>query len=123
MGRNIRVEFQGGGTKAIYLLDGIRAQEDFSGWDINTAAFEWYEKSGVSMVMPVGGQSSWYTDWYQLAKDRDGVWTYKWEPFVTSELPAYLAANKGISGLRSVPEARTKDRPRTDLKTPARSQI
>ena len=40
MGRDILVQFQGGGTHAVYLLDGLRAQEDASGWDINTAAFE-----------------------------------------------------------------------------------
>ncbi|MDT5179877.1 MAG: diacylglycerol O-acyltransferase / trehalose O-mycolyltransferase, partial [Mycobacterium sp.] len=41
MNRNIRVQFQGGGPHAIYLLDGRRAQDDYSGWDINTPAFEW----------------------------------------------------------------------------------
>ena len=42
MNRNIRVQFQGGGPHAVYLLDGLRAQDDFNGWDINTAAFEWF---------------------------------------------------------------------------------
>src|SRR6478672_1365269 len=46
------------GTKAVYLLDGMRAQDDYSGWDINTPAFEWFYQSGISTVMPVGGQSS-----------------------------------------------------------------
>ena len=64
MGRNIQVQFQGGGPHAVYLLDGLRAQEDANGWDINTAAFEWFYQSGVSVVMPVGGQSSFYSDWY-----------------------------------------------------------
>ena len=64
MGRNIRVQFQPGGLRAVYLLDGLRAQEDYNGWDINTPAFEWFHQSGVSVVMPVGGQSSFYTDWY-----------------------------------------------------------
>jgi diacylglycerol O-acyltransferase / trehalose O-mycolyltransferase len=69
MGRDIKVQFQSGGANspAVYLLDGLRAQEDFSGWDINTAAFEWYLDSGLSVVMPVGGQSSFYSDWYQPA--------------------------------------------------------
>src|SRR4029077_9863724 len=58
MGRNIRVEFQGGGPHSVYLLDGLRAQDDANGWDINTAAFEWFYQSGISVVMPVGGQSS-----------------------------------------------------------------
>jgi diacylglycerol O-acyltransferase / trehalose O-mycolyltransferase len=97
MGRNIRVEFQGGGPQAIYLLDGLRAQDDFNGWDINTAAFEWYHDSGLSMVMPVGGQSSFYTDWYQPAVGSAGTITYKWETFLTQELPAWLAANRGVN--------------------------
>ena len=67
MGRNIKVQFQSGGSNspAVYLLDGLRAQDDYNGWDINTPAFEWYYKSGLSIVMPVGGQSSFYTDWYR----------------------------------------------------------
>src|SRR3569833_1355403 len=52
MGRNVRVEFQSGGPKAGYLLDGMRAQDDYSGWDINTPAFEWFHQSGISVVMP-----------------------------------------------------------------------
>jgi diacylglycerol O-acyltransferase / trehalose O-mycolyltransferase len=28
MNRNIRVQFQGGGPHAVYLLDGLRAQDD-----------------------------------------------------------------------------------------------
>jgi diacylglycerol O-acyltransferase/trehalose O-mycolyltransferase len=97
MGRDIKIQFQGGGSKAVYLLDGLRARDDFNGWDIETTAFEDYYQSGLSVVMPVGGQSSWYTDWYQPAKGKDGVFTYKWETFLTQELPAYLAANNGVS--------------------------
>ncbi|MDH6244526.1 alpha/beta hydrolase family protein [Mycobacterium sp. OTB74] len=97
MGRNVRVEYQGGGSHALYLLDGLRAQEDVNGWDINTPAFEWYYQSGLSVVMPVGGQSSFYTDWYQPAVGAGGTQTYKWETFLTRELPGWLASNKGIS--------------------------
>jgi diacylglycerol O-acyltransferase/trehalose O-mycolyltransferase len=97
MGRNILIEFQGGGPHAVYLLDGLRAQDDFNGWDINTPAFEWYYKSGLSIVMPVGGQSSFYSDWYQPAAGDNGTLTYKWETFLTQELPAWLAANRGIA--------------------------
>ena len=117
MGRNIRVQFEpggataptsgsggataptsgSGGAKAVYLLDGLRAQDDYSGWDINTAAFEWFHGSGVSVVMPVGGQSSFYTDWYSPSSFNNQTYTYKWETFLTQELPAWLAANKQIS--------------------------
>jgi diacylglycerol O-acyltransferase/trehalose O-mycolyltransferase len=97
MGHNIKVEFQGGGPHAVYLLDGLRAQDDYNGWDINTPAFEEYYQSGLSVIMPVGGQSSFYSDWYQPACGKTGCQTYKWETFVTRELPQYLQANRGLS--------------------------
>jgi diacylglycerol O-acyltransferase/trehalose O-mycolyltransferase len=84
-------------SKAVYLLDGLRAQDDFNGWDINTAAFEWFYQSGIAVVMPVGGQSSFYTDWYSPSTFNKQTYTYKWETFLTSELPQWLATNKQVS--------------------------
>jgi diacylglycerol O-acyltransferase/trehalose O-mycolyltransferase len=107
MGRSIRVEFQvaggaaaptsGSSPKSVYLLDGLRAQDDYSGWDINTPAFEWFNDSGISVVMPVGGQSSFYTDWYSPSSFNNQTYTYKWETFLTAELPAWLSTNKAVS--------------------------
>ena len=97
MNRSVRVDFESGGGKAVYLLDGLRAQDDYSGWDINTAAFDWFHDSGVSVVMPVGGQSSFYSDWYSPSTFNKQTYTYKWETFLTQELPTWLAANKQIS--------------------------
>jgi diacylglycerol O-acyltransferase/trehalose O-mycolyltransferase len=91
------VQFQGGGPKAVYLLDGLRARDDRSGWDIETGAFSWFNGSGLSVVMPVGGMSSFYTDWYRPAAGNGQTYTYKWETFLTSELPGWLAANRKIS--------------------------
>jgi diacylglycerol O-acyltransferase / trehalose O-mycolyltransferase len=97
MGRDIPVRFQGGGSHAVYLLDGLRARDDNSGWDIETAAFKDYAGSGLSVVMPVGGMSSFYTNWQSPAVGNGGTRSYQWETFLTSELPAYLSANKGVS--------------------------
>jgi diacylglycerol O-acyltransferase/trehalose O-mycolyltransferase len=97
MGKDIKIQFQGGGPHAVYLLDGLRAQDDFNGWDINTQAFEWYYQSGLSVIMPVGGQSSFYADWYSPARNKGPTVTYKWETFLTQELPQWLSANRGIS--------------------------
>jgi diacylglycerol O-acyltransferase / trehalose O-mycolyltransferase / mycolyltransferase Ag85 len=106
MGRDIKIQFQSGGdgSPAVYLLDGLRAQDDFNGWDINTQAFEWFLDSGLSIVMPVGGQSSFYSNWYRPACGKSGCLTYNWETFLTSELPQWLAANKSVkaSGMASV---------------------
>src|SRR5246500_996447 len=98
MGRDIKVQFQSGGANspALYLLDGMRAQDDYNGWDINTPAVEWYNQSGIAVVMPVGGPSSFYSDWYKPACGKAGCTTYKWETFLTSELPAYLQSNKQV---------------------------
>ncbi|ODQ91730.1 alpha/beta hydrolase [Mycolicibacterium holsaticum] len=117
MGRNVRVQFQpggaaaptsngggaaaptsnGGGNKAVYLLDGLRARDDYNGWDIETPAFEWFYESGIATVMPVGGQSSFYTDWYGASSFNNQPYTYKWETFLTSELPQWLAEHEQIS--------------------------
>src|SRR5271154_3634341 len=103
MGRSIKVQFQSGGANspALYLLDGLRAQDDFNGWDINTPAFEWYYQSGLSIVMPVGGQSSFYTDWYSPSCGKSGCSTYNWETFLTSELPGYLSSQKSVKATGS----------------------
>ena len=99
MGRDVRVEFLAGGegAHALYLLDSMEAGDDFNGWDINTAAFDWYKDAGISVVMPVGGKSSFYSDWYGPATGNGGTHTYKWETFLTQELPAYLATNKSVA--------------------------
>lgn len=100
MGRNIRVQFQPAtipaadgapapaavsGAKAVYLLDGMRARDDYNGWDIETPAFEWFLDSGLATVMPVGGQSSFYTDWYSPSSFNSQPYTYTctctWEMF------------------------------------------
>src|SRR6202046_1585320 len=98
MGRDIKIQFQSGGANspAVYLLDGLRAQDDFNGWDINTPAFEWYLQSGLSLVLPVGGPSRLYTDWYKAACGKSGCLTYNWETFLTSELPDYLSSQKQV---------------------------
>ena len=51
MGRNIKIQFQSGGANSpgLYLLDGLRAQDDFNGWDINTAGVR-----VVPRLRPVG---------------------------------------------------------------------
>lgn len=96
MGHDITVEFQGGGAPAVYLLDGLRARDDRSGWDIETNAFNDYAGSGISVVAPVGGRSSFYSDWYGSANGQ----TYKWETFLTNELPGYLSS-RGVRSNRN----------------------
>jgi diacylglycerol O-acyltransferase/trehalose O-mycolyltransferase len=123
MGRAIKVQFQSGGNNspAVYLLDGLRAQDDYNGWDINTPAFEWYANSGLSLVLPVGGQSSFYTDWYNPACGKSGCQTYKWETFLTSELPGYLASQKSVKANGSAAVGISMASSSTPVRCPATS--
>ena len=97
MGRDIKVQFQGGGTHAVYLLDGLRAQDDYNGWDINTPAFEMVQRVGAVGRDAGGRRVQLISDWYQPAVGKGGTWTYKWEDVLTQELPSWLSANKGVS--------------------------
>ncbi|MDG3010447.1 esterase family protein [Rhodococcus sp. D2-41] len=99
MNRCIRVQIQfaaHGGNKYLMMLDGLRARDDFNGWDIETNAFQQFSNDNINIVMPVGGQSSFYTDWYAPSNFNGQTYTYKWETFLTQELPNYLAG-RGMS--------------------------
>lgn len=85
-----------GGGGALYLLDGMRARDDRNAWSFETNAMQLFENDDVTLVMPVGGQSSFYTDWRGPSNTNGQKVTYKWETFLTRELPAFLAA-RGVS--------------------------
>ncbi|WP_165243217.1 alpha/beta hydrolase [Corynebacterium lizhenjunii] len=101
MGRNIPVQIQPakrGGNAALYLLDGLRATDHTNAWvhDVNAAAL--YEPHNITLVMPVGGAGSFYQDWQGPATyDFNNPVSYKWETFLTSELPGYLEGNFGVA--------------------------
>lgn len=94
-----------GGDAALYLLDGLRARDDANAWSFETNARDQFANDNVTLVMPVGGQSSFYTDWYAPSNLNGQDVTYKWETFLTQNLPDYLAtrgvsrSNNGILGL------------------------
>ncbi len=100
MGRNIPVSIMPasrGGNHALILLDGLRARDDFNGWDIETNAFDKFRNDNITVVMPIGGQSSWYADWDAPSTTNGQDYTYKWETFIGRELPDYLAAHYGVA--------------------------
>ncbi|WP_442790840.1 alpha/beta hydrolase [Nocardia sp. NBC_01327] len=80
-----------GGSAALYLLDGLRAPSDHSQWTSDTDALRQFAGDNVTLVFPVGGHSSFYTDWYRPSSTNHQATTYKWETFLTKELPAFLA--------------------------------
>ncbi|MGY2008497.1 alpha/beta hydrolase [Nocardia gipuzkoensis] len=79
-----------GGSAALYVLDGLRAPADHNQWTTDTDALRQFTEDNVTLVFPVGGHSSFYTDWYRPSSTNGQKTTYKWETFLTRELPAYL---------------------------------
>lgn len=90
MGRDIPVAFLGGGPHAVYLLDAFNAAPDVSNWVTAGNAMNTLGGKGISVVAPAGGAWSMYTNWEQ-----DG--SKQWDTFLSSELPDWLAANKGLA--------------------------
>ncbi|MEV6219523.1 alpha/beta hydrolase family protein [Nocardia sp. NPDC051833] len=104
----VRVQVQWaarGGSSALYLLDGLRAPADHSQWTTDTDVLRRFAGDDVTLVFPVGGHSSFYTDWYRPSSTNRQATTYKWETFLTRELPDFLAGygvsrtNNGIVGV------------------------
>ncbi|MGN2634848.1 alpha/beta hydrolase [Nocardia takedensis] len=85
-----------GGSAALYLLDGLRARDDRNAWSFETNAMQQFANDNITLVMPVGGQSSFYADWVTPSNTNGQKSTYKWETFLTRELPNFLA-NYGVS--------------------------
>nr|VDG61777.1 Mycolyl transferase 85A [Streptococcus thermophilus] len=70
----------------VWALDGLRARDDESGWTIETNIEQFYADKNVNVVLPVGGESSFYSDWQKPDKGKH----YKWETFLTKELVPVL---------------------------------
>jgi S-formylglutathione hydrolase FrmB len=90
MGRDIPVAFLAGGPHAVYLLDAFNAGADVSNWVTAGNGVNAFAGKGVSVAAPAGGAYSMYTNWEQ-----DG--SKQWETFLSTELPDWLAANKGLA--------------------------
>lgn len=102
MGRDITVQIQpakNGGNAGYYLLDGLRAMDHTSAWVHDVNAARTFVHDNITLIMPVGGAASFYTDWVsnQAHYDPRINVNYKWETFLSQELPAYLEQHFGVA--------------------------
>ncbi len=92
----VQIRASSGSDSGVYLLDGMRASETRSAWTTDVQAAKVYDaKADTTLVMPVGGASSFYTDWDGGAGDKNTI--IKQETFLTSELPGYLEREFGVA--------------------------
>ncbi|WP_067704600.1 alpha/beta hydrolase [Nocardia jejuensis] len=103
MGRTIQVQVlhpAGGGSRpTYYLLDGLDPGATQSTWTNATDAEPFFQGRNVNVVMPMGGQASYYTDW---ASDDPRFGRYRWETFLTQELPPIVDSYFDGNGVNAI---------------------
>lgn len=82
-----------------YLLDGLDPGVGQSTWTNATDAEAFFRGKNVNVVLPVGGQAGYYTDWQ---RDDPKFGRYKWETFLTAELPPIIDANFAGNGTAAI---------------------
>lgn len=100
MNRMIKVQVQPsrwGGNAGLYLLDGLRARDDWNAWTHDAKAQRTFLMDNITLVMPVGGQVSFYSNWQRPVNINGQEYNYQWETFLTQELPNYLGAHFGVA--------------------------
>ena len=91
-GVKVRTWKKQGNYKTVILLDGMRAEYGYSGWEINTNVQK-LVNAGVNVVQPVGGPASFYADWDAPSNFNAQPFTYKWRCVITRSLIRTLDAN------------------------------
>lgn len=82
----------------VWALDGMRARDDDNGWTIETNIEQFYADKNVNVILPVGGESSFYSDWLEPDNGRN----YQWETFFIKELIPVLDNGFRSSGARAM---------------------
>ncbi len=86
----------GNTDRVVYALDGLRARNDLSGWEIDTDISRVLPQWNINVVMPIGGQSSFYSDWATPSNTNGQTVRYAWETFLTRDLRNALHERLGF---------------------------
>lgn len=102
----------GGALPTLYLLNGALGNEDGVGWLNNSSVADFFADKNVTVVIPIGGRFSFYTDWQSpdpvLGKN-------KWQTYLTDELPRALEQRFGSTGRTGVAGLSMSGGPALDL--------
>ncbi|XOZ87454.1 alpha/beta hydrolase family protein [Nocardia testacea] len=89
----------GGSRPGYYLLDGLDPGVGQSTWTNATEAERFFLGKNVNVVLPVGGRASYFTDWQ---RDDPALGRYRWETFLTQELPPIIDGNFAGNGENAI---------------------
>ena len=84
---------------ALYMLEGVDAGEDTSGWMTIGGAPAFFADKNVNVVMINGGVAGLYTDWDNVDSK---VGLHKWETFITQELPPLINTRFHTNGINAI---------------------
>lgn len=104
MQREVLVEVMpsksGGSAPVLYMLDGVDSPEDPSGWRSMAKLHDRpIATDDVHVVAPTGAYASYWTDW---EKDDPKLGNYKWETFLTQELPDIVDSQLDVTDKAAV---------------------
>src|SRR5690606_6289294 len=86
--------------------------EDGVGWINDSQVTNFFADKDVTVVLPIGGRFSFYTDWN--APD-PLLGTYRWQTYLTRELPAAIDGEFGGTGRNAVAGLSMSGGPALDL--------
>ncbi|MEC3919759.1 alpha/beta hydrolase [Nocardia sp. CDC160] len=87
------------GRPVLYLLNGGGGGQDSATWQHNTDVLGFLADKHVTVVQPIGGRWSYYTDW-RAPDPKLGV--YKWKTFLTEELPPLIDTEFETNGVNAI---------------------
>jgi diacylglycerol O-acyltransferase / trehalose O-mycolyltransferase len=96
----------------LLLLNGALGNEDGVGWLNNSNIESFFADEHVTVVLPIGGRFSFYTDW-QSPDPVLGI--NRWQTYLTHELPTAIETVYGGTGRRAVAGLSMSGAPALDL--------
>jgi S-formylglutathione hydrolase FrmB len=95
----LRPDDRGRSHPTLYLLDGRSAFPDGSSWLTRGRVEQFFADKPVNVVFTTGGRAGYYTDWQ---RPDPVLGTYRWETFLTKELPPLIDRRFGGNGRDAV---------------------
>lgn len=84
-----------GAPASVYMLGGVEGNSADRGWEQTTDVVEFFSDKNVNLIIPFGGESSYYTDWQ---REDPELGRNQWETFMTKELPPIIDSAFETSG-------------------------
>ncbi|MBC2642783.1 MULTISPECIES: alpha/beta hydrolase family protein [unclassified Rhodococcus (in: high G+C Gram-positive bacteria)] len=83
----------------VYMLGGVEGNSERFGWEQKADVEKFFSGKNVNVVIPFGGQSSYYADWQH---DDPKLGRNKWQTFLTRELPPIVDSALETSGKNAI---------------------